>query len=532
MRKFLILLLTFILATMVFTGCSNDSVSPLENTGGEIVKDGNGSFLVEKGDYIYFINGKSSTTSNNDFGTPNKGSLVRMKKSDLSDIENAKVETVLPKIMLTNSYKTGVYMYGDYVYYATPSTVKDKQGNVKNSETEFNKLNLKTGKVGEAIAYSTSNSVEYRYVERNNKVYLTFTFTKTEDSVENKYFKVYNATDNKLVYTSKAYNEMLMAEDNSESIYFTTYSQGIKEDEKATFQDVYRYNVGDSKETLVVSGTGSEGKNYHNRKEYTEDLLFEESGIQGLTISLIKNTGKYLIFKIKTLDSVNVSSFYYGVDVSNKECNFQGKVNLGASNANTTDKAFTANSIYESLDSVYYIETSENSSAGLVKFDYTKLLQGGISKGKTLISADCKGYAIYSIVGDYMYLADTATGNYYRCNYKGEEVEVLKINPVSMETATDWYAPRIVSYMNGETQKTFFIGLVNGDYFKDYVFAFDITNIGSEEYESELEKYKDVSKATRDDMLSLIAKRIGKITSSDKNDVNDLLDEDYPVEEE
>ena len=90
----------------------------------------------------------------------------------------------------------------------------------------------------------------------------------------------------------------------------------------------------------------------------------------------------------------------------------------GTSYANTTDKAFTANSIYESLDSVYYIETSENSSAGLVKFDYTKLLQGGISKGKTLISADCKGYAIYSIVGDYMYLADTATGNYYRCNYK------------------------------------------------------------------------------------------------------------------
>lgn len=531
MKKFLILLLTFIFATMVFTGCSDDSVAPLKNIDGEIVKDGNGSFLVEKGDYIYFINGKVSVSSSNEFGNVNKGSLVRMKKTDLADIENAKIETVLPKLIITNSYKTGFYMYGDYVYYATPSTVKDKQGNVKNSETEFNKLNLKTGKVGSPITYSTDNSVEYRFIENNGKVYLAYTFTKTENDVEKKYFKVYNATDNKLVYTSQEYNDMLMAEDNSASIYFTQYSKGIKEDEKANFQDVYRYNVGDDKETLVVSGTGSEGKNYHNRSEYTSDLLFEESGIEGLTINLIKNTGKYLIFKITTLDTSNKSSFYYGVDVSNKDCNFQAKINLGASNAKTTDKAFTANAIYNSLDSVYYIETSEGSGAGLVKFDYTKSNLGGINQGKTLISSDCNGYVIYSVIGNYMYLADTSNGNYYRCNYLDSDVKVLKINPVSMETSSDWYSPRVISYTSGETTKTFFIGLINGDYYKDYVFAFDITNIGTDDYESELEKYKDVSKASREDMLSLIAKRIGKITSSDKNDINDLLDENYPVEE-
>ena len=97
------------MATCVFTGCG-DSVKPLANVGGEVVASSNGTFAVEKGDYVYFINGQEAVTVENEFGNVQKASLVRIKTSDLAkhkyDIENvddfapATIETVIPKLFI------------------------------------------------------------------------------------------------------------------------------------------------------------------------------------------------------------------------------------------------------------------------------------------------------------------------------------------------------------------------------------------------------------------------------------------------
>ena len=48
---------------------------------GEVVS--NGGFVVEKGNYVYFINGVEAYSSDNTYGTPVKGALMRIAKSDL-----------------------------------------------------------------------------------------------------------------------------------------------------------------------------------------------------------------------------------------------------------------------------------------------------------------------------------------------------------------------------------------------------------------------------------------------------------------
>ena len=63
MKKIIIAILSLILATFMFVGCG-DSTDKLSNVGGDVLS-GNGSFAVQKGDYVYFINGQQSVTAEN-----------------------------------------------------------------------------------------------------------------------------------------------------------------------------------------------------------------------------------------------------------------------------------------------------------------------------------------------------------------------------------------------------------------------------------------------------------------------------------
>ncbi len=527
MKKLLVTIITVILALTMVIGCG-DSTKPLAGVDGE-VKSANGSFVVEKGDYVYFINGKGDVTSDNTFGKPEKASLMRVKTSDLSSPENATSEVVIPKLILSESYKTGVYFYGDYVFYATPSLKKDKKGNIKTGETEFYKFNLKTGKNdGSEIAISTTNTTEFRYVEVNGKVYLLFVESVSNgESTDNK-LKVYNATDKKEVYTSPVYADMLMPEDNSANVYFTKFSEGIKEDSTTAFHDLYLYKVGSDSASIVRSGTGTVDLEYNDRKNTVADKRFEESGFQGVTISLIKNTGKYLITKISTLDSSNNATIYYGFDIS-LDAELKDEVRLGASESNSTDKAYSATSYYKSLDEVYYIESSDNGPKGLILFEREKISDADKTKGRTIISTECSDLAIQYVDGNYMYLAKTAEGIYYRLDLTAEKPTPKQINGVAMATSTTWFTPKVI-------QGRYFIGAYTKDFYKNYLFVIDMKDIDAEPSEGEEDNafakkyivpFADAENIERASIEDLLKTRIGKLTSADKDAIDKLLEDTY-----
>ena len=528
MKKLLLTIITVILAFTMAIGCGDQGSNPLSGVNGD-VKSQNGSFVVEMDDYVYFINGKSANTEDNTFGKPEKASLMRVKTQDLANPENAVAEVVIPKLILSDSYKTGVYFYDHYVYYATPSLKKDKKGNVKVDETEFYKFNLKTGKnEGSEIAVNADDSVEYRFIEVNGKVYLIFVVAETHDEHTHKNFVVYDASSKKEVYTSPDYEEMLMPEDNSTNVYFTKFSEGIKEDSTTAFHDLYHYSVGSEDATLVRSGTGTVDLEYNDRKNTVSDKRFEESGFQGVTISLIKNTGNYLITKISTLDSSNQTSVYYGFDVK-ADADLKTAVRLGTSETNSTDKAYTASSYYKSLDEVYYIESETTGPKGLILFERNKISDADKTKGRTVICADASDLAIQFVDGNYMYLAKTAEGIYYRLDLTASKPEPKQINGVAMATSTSWFTPSVIG-------GRYFIGAYTKDFYKNYVYVIDMDGIDAEPAEGEddnafakkyIVPFADAENIERESIEALLKTRIGKITDSDKEAIEDLLEDTY-----
>ncbi len=490
MKKLLIAIISIIMMAFTLVGCG-ESVKPLANVGGDVLS-GNGSFAVHKGDYVYFINGQEAITAENEFGEVEKASLVRVKASELSNPKTAKIETVIPKLLISASYKTGVYIYGDYVYYATPSNRKDKQSNVLNNQTQFFRFNLKTGKADDYIAIAENNATEYRFVENNDTVYLMFTVEEshtegTETHAHNK-LVVYNADTRKKVMESFEYEEMLMPEDNSATVYLTKFGYDKVNDVDEKYQEIYTYTVGDSEEKLFLSGS-------------PESLNI----LQGATFTLVKNDGKYLIYKQSVVDTTNASVKYFAKENATEDA----PVLLGGSNA-YIDAVLTANAYIKSLTEIYYMDTTTE-LGGFAKFNYTVK---DMTNGRTPICKDLSGNNLQFVLDGYAYFS-SSEGLYYRCDLEGKNY--AQINGVAMKSSTDWYKPRVVG--------NYFIGSYSNELYGSYVYVVDMTNIGDEEaYDEYLE---DIAIDDKEHVLKIIDTRIGIVTEKDKEAFETSLEEKY-----
>lgn len=151
------------------------SFTPLEGDySSQTAAVSNGGFVVEYGQYVYFINGVETYTSDNTYGEPVKGALMRILKSDLL-AGNNNSETVVPSLMVASDYTSGIYIYDGRVYYATPNNVKNTSGQIENDYLDFKSAKLDGSDIQSYFRVS-DNSTVYRYVqtEDGGAVYLIY----------------------------------------------------------------------------------------------------------------------------------------------------------------------------------------------------------------------------------------------------------------------------------------------------------------------------------------------------------------------
>jgi hypothetical protein len=136
----------------------------------------NGGFAVDKGDYVYFINGVENYQADNTYGNVVKGALLRVAKSDIAKGDYSNVKTVVPMLFVAGDTDAGVFIYGDYVYYATPTTDKNKSGEVQNDYIDFKRAKIDGSEAAMQDYYVrlSNRSTNYRYVEENGVVYLLY----------------------------------------------------------------------------------------------------------------------------------------------------------------------------------------------------------------------------------------------------------------------------------------------------------------------------------------------------------------------
>ena len=181
---------------------------------GEVAKEDNGGFAVKKGDYIYFINGKEVNTADNTYGGVVKGAVMRISETDFANRNYSNVQTVVPQIAYSGNCNAGIYVYGDYVYYSTPSTEKNSDGEVQNSFLAFKSTKLDgTEAMKDYYVQYSDNTVEYRYVEENGVVYLLYVAS------DEKLFGEETGVKNLHSYNTKEKSDTLLAY-NVDSVTF------------------------------------------------------------------------------------------------------------------------------------------------------------------------------------------------------------------------------------------------------------------------------------------------------------------------
>ena len=169
-----------VLAGSLSLAACNNKFTPLAGgPAADAAVTSNGGFVVQKGDYAYFINGVETYSSDNTYGKVVKGSLQRIKLADLDEGKNTS-ETVIPSLMVASDYTAGLFIYGDRIYYATPTNVKNTSGVVENTYLDFKSAKLDGSDIDDLFRVS-SNSTVYRFVQagESNTVYVLYVQSST-----------------------------------------------------------------------------------------------------------------------------------------------------------------------------------------------------------------------------------------------------------------------------------------------------------------------------------------------------------------
>ncbi|MDE6442602.1 MAG: hypothetical protein K2L12_07635 [Clostridia bacterium] len=231
-----------------------------------------GGFAVKKGNYVYFINGRETNNADNTFGTPVKGAIMRISTSDLSARNYSSVQTVVPHIAYSGSYNSGLYIYGDKIYYATPSTEKNSDGEVQYSNIAFKSSNLDgTETMKDYYVQYSDSTIEYRYVLGSDDVVYLLYVAKSEDYYGNgsSYTNIHSVNTKTGVNTLLAYNvDSVMFDSDDVTNPRVYYTMNVTDYKTQTPTASTTYN-----QVWTVSAEATEPKDY---SEYFKEIYGDD----------------------------------------------------------------------------------------------------------------------------------------------------------------------------------------------------------------------------------------------------------------
>lgn len=427
-------------------------------------------FVAETADYVYFINGAENYATEYTTGSVTKGALMRVKKSEFADLETANYETVVSKLLVADDTKAGFYIYGDYVYYAVPSTEKDKTGALKNDQLNFFSTKLDaTGTSSNIAGRDFPHSAQYRFIKSGEEVYLVVFSTE---------LYVYDAKTCKEVYTTEAKKdakkvdkvdvaEVLFADN---AVYFTSLpvNQDLSDEDgvqKHAFHNVYKIDLGATvSANVVINGAGT--------------TFGGKAGLLGVTVDLLRTHNSKLYFSYTEINTVTgASSVYVAVEESKLTAD-KAKTwmtdNAPITKNKHTVTAYADTSIFYG-DLVYYVDATY----GLVCYDASKVADtvntdlgvtvvkySEVLKNATLCFVNVEGEDTY------MYFRDSSN-NYYKVNLNGESEE-LRLNTFAVNAT--WYMPEVIKV--GDAY--YFVCSYSDSKFGSYVYAINTTKLAEE----------------------------------------------------
>ncbi len=476
---------TLTFSALALSGCGTQDYKGEKLSAGYVSSatvSSNGGFVVEKGNYVYFINGQQNNSADNAYGTPVKGSLVRISKTELAAGNYDEAQIVVPSLFVTGSYDSGIYIYGDYVYYATPTTDKDKDGNVANTSLDFKRAKIDgtaapmDGK-NEYFFRLTSNTTKYRYVEENSTVYCLYEQdgqlksynTKTGDTTVlvkgagTIYYDTQNL-DNPNVYytmsvsqgvdeenvTSKDYNQIFTVNAAASVSVDASKAEYAAKDEDGNVVAKYDFNENNLKEEneeakendedepynlsdyttypyvnlgeLVLDGIGNRSAIPGHRTDLTEEQKVAATEPFGYTYTIqgYKDGGLYFTRKSVQTALGNDPTYLHYLSDTRTDWNAV----IGNKTVDTVSKETT-----KASSSAIYLKPAEGKHTFFYSADsaiYRVKTENGEITEEVKIAKDLASEStLWKVDGNYLYYYGTGTNgkNISRINYTGDEAK-------------------------------------------------------------------------------------------------------------
>lgn len=502
MRKIFTKILCFTAAT--FTALGIFAVSACSNTygGNKLAGDfsgnvsSNGGFVVTKGEYVYFVNGKETNTADNTYGKVEKGALMRISKADFSTHNYKNTETVVPQIIYSGNNNAGIFIYGDYVYYATPSTEKNSDGEVQNSHLAFKRTKLDgTESMKDYFVQYSDNTIDYRYVEVDGTVYLLYV-AKSENlygtsytnihsvntatgentllayNVDSVFFDESDLTNPRIYYTMKV-TDFVLGSTSSNYNQIWTVTADATTPNKYDFSEIEDYDAEEDPlyvncGKLVFDGIGKIEGMTESVTQFNAPELRGENAVKiersAYTYTISKYTNETLFYT--RTSSQNSTAMLFAA----KEDDTVNKSDWQPAKGNPENSQCLLRDGSEAANFNYMFEDGELAGALITNSD--GLIKAGIGEdGKIIATPDNANTYYMTKKGqptllftqkhndlNYVYYSLSGGNGYtiYRLSYSGEyddyeklstETTVNEFTPVrvlDLDASSDWYKPEFI----------------------------------------------------------------------------------------
>lgn len=159
------------------------------NSGANV--ESNGGTVVKQGNHLYFINGfQSAENINNEFGAVYKQGIARATLKD-GKVDQSSYELIVPKHIYSASTKSGIAIFGEWIYYASPNQDKNDAGTPSTTRLDFMRSKI-DGSITQKIYTVSKRDIEYKftpsavlYYDSNTIYSVDFSGMKTNKSIDN-----------------------------------------------------------------------------------------------------------------------------------------------------------------------------------------------------------------------------------------------------------------------------------------------------------------------------------------------------------
>lgn len=290
-KKIALILAVVLVIGAVFAGCQSYKWGPVGTTDGNADVVNNGSLAVQQGKYLYYINGMDSTSNiakpeDNYFGKASvKGSIMKSEIAEDGSLTGTAV--VVPKMFYTGYTGGGIYIFGDWIYYVTPTTKTDNTGVVQVSYLEYYRTKT-DGTETQQITMVEGANVEYVFTDNALLYYTSSTLYKvgyTDEKVDK------DATVIAENVTDVLFNHASTYKKGQSSIQdYVYYTQSYESGSLLSGNKVYATDGGDPVLLADSKTYGTDGADASRDKQFTFTLVSAANESDGVVVYFSKSS--------------------------------------------------------------------------------------------------------------------------------------------------------------------------------------------------------------------------------------------------